>query len=124
MPYFLISLNSFPSILLHKRKLNEETFMNSKKNSVRGNYMRNYGIGKVQILSSFFDISSVNLKVQNDPNFCGLLRISELYHSIYFLLKVSFVLNSEKTSELEILSQTAIGTVVEDSNNRHLRMVS
>ena len=120
MPYFLISLNSFPSISLHKRKLNEETFMNSKKDSCRGNYMRNYGIGKVQILSSFFDISSVNLKVQNDPNFCGLLRISELYHSIYCLSKLSFVLNNEKTSKLEILSQTAIGTVVEDSNNRHL----
>ena len=62
------------------------------------------------------------MQVENGPNFCGLLRISELYHSIYFLLKVS--LNSEKTLELEILSQTAIGTVVEDSNNRHLRMVS
>ena len=36
---------------LHKGKLNEETisnfqaFMNSKKNSCRGNYMRKYGTG-------------------------------------------------------------------------------
>ena len=39
---------------LHKGKLNEETiwncqaFMNSKKNSCRGNYMRKYGMYNVQ----------------------------------------------------------------------------
>ena len=41
-------------------------------------------------------------------------------YSIHCLLKASFVLQREKTSELEILSQTAIETVVEDSNNHHL----